>query len=97
VEESLVFESDKDSNSILRFKLSCDVVGISLGLAESSVGASPTRVLVSCPVLLTKLPPKRSVDVRAVVAMSLDVVGVKVVLKDVMTKKKIRAATTHST
>ena len=81
---ALVFESDEDANSIVRFKLVCDEVGIVVCSTDPHVVASPTRVLVFRPASSTQPSLEEFVDVRAVVAISFDVAGAEVVLKDVV-------------
>jgi hypothetical protein len=79
----LVLESDEDTESIVRFERVGDEVGI-VGCSKSRLAASPTRVLVLRPASLTQSSRELFVDVRAVVAIVLDVVGAEVVLQDVV-------------
>jgi hypothetical protein len=82
LEVTLEFESDENADSILRFEIVCDEVGIVGCFSDGFAVASPTRVLVFCPASSTQSSREVFVDIRAVVAIVFDVVGAEVVLKD---------------
>ena len=84
LEVTLVFESDENANSILRFDLVCDEVGIVGCFSDDFAVASPARVLVIRPASSMQSSREKFVDVGAVMAMLFDVVGAEVVLKDVV-------------
>ena len=81
---ALILESDKDADSILRFGLICDEMGGGVCLVDWQPVSSPTRVLVFRPPSSTQSSADEFIDVRAVVAIVLDVEAAEVVLKDVV-------------
>ena len=81
---ALLLESDKDADSILRFSLICNEVGGGVCLVDWQPVSSPARVLVFRPPSSTQSSADEFIDVRAVVAIFLDVEAAEVVLKDVV-------------
>jgi hypothetical protein len=70
---ALVFESDEDANSVVRFKLICDDSDVVVCLHERLSVASPARVLVFGPAPSAYSSCEEAVNNGAVVAIgSLD-------------------------
>ena len=84
LEVALILESDKDADSVLRIDLICDEMGSGVYLVNWQLVSSPARVLVFRPASSTQSSADDFIDVRAVVAIVLDVEGAEVVLKDVV-------------
>lgn len=74
LELTLVLESDENTESIVRFELVGDEVGI-VGCSKTRLTASPIRVLVLRPASLTQSSREVFLDVRSGGAIVFDVVG----------------------